>query len=885
MKSMKRMVPAVLVVAAAATPIFAQQQPPPRFQAGIELLPIDVTVVDDAGKPIEHLAPGDFTVRVDDQPRRVVNAQWVPRLTAGGTQAAALPASVSDGYFSNAGTAGGGLVVIAVDEANIKFGGMRPMLPAVTRFIDRLPAADRIAIFSFGLGSSTGSEFTANRDTIKEKLAQMPGQITGANVPWSYRVGIGAALAHHRGEPEALSTVIRRACSSAQVQRIAQDCPLQVRLEAGRIAEMVLRNADLTIRGLRELLTALKPVDAPKTLLLISDGFGLDRSILQRRIVELGELAASARTTIYSLKLEEEPTDITEPVARSPFEVQQDQYERRFGLELLAHAARGGLFTMSGTGTGALDRVESEMSGHYLLGVESTARDREGTLRTLQVTVARPDVTVRARQTMAVDPRTAPQTAHDRLNAALTNPLVLSALALRGTAVALRGPDRSKVQVLVHADVDVARTGARVVSVGYVVLDKDWRAVEGQISDIPVAAPERASPMRYSRAATVAPGSYTVRIAVVDGDLAGSVEFPFRAELMRSGSLDVTDLMVGGPEPPGNPSQPVLGPEVRFGLVQGYLEAYGASAAGLSARFEVVTADDRPAVLSTSVPARRGGDERFIFSKVLPVGELPPGAYRLRSTLAASTPVVRSRPFEVAAPPANANALYLTVSASDLGRPFDLDAALHSSTVEPMRARLPAQDAAAFDAALLQLRDRAFVDAATALERVMQGGASPGAPLAYLGVCFAAAGHDGEAITAWRKALTAGTDVPEVHAWLVDALLRTKRFGEGRTATEAAQARWPSDGRFARPLAILRATGGGAREAVLALDRYLEQQRNDEASLFLALNWMVEARRAGVAVHDRSEDIRLARHYAAQYAALNGARQALVQLWVEYLER
>jgi hypothetical protein len=86
-------------------------------------------------------------------------------------------------------------------------------------------------------------------------------------------------------------------------------------------------------------------------------------------------------------------------------------------------------------------------------------------------------------------------------------------------------------------------------------------------------------------------------------------------------------------------------------------------------------------------------------------------------------------------------------------------------------------------------------------------------------------------------------------------------------------------------LAILRATGGSAREAVLALDRYLEQPRSDEASLFLALTWMFEARRAGLAVRDRSDEIRMARSYAAQYAALNGTRQPLVQLWVDYLER
>ena len=59
----------------------------------------------------------------------------------------------------------------------------------------------------------------------------------------------------------------------------------------------------------------------------------------------------------------------------------------------------------------------------------------------------------------------------------------------------------------------------------------------------------------------------------------------------------------------------------------------------------------------------------------------------------------------------------------------------------------------------------------------------------------------------------------------------------------------------------------------------------DEASLFLALSWLFEAKRAGLAVRERSEDVRLARRYAEQYAALNGTRQPLVNVWIDYLER
>jgi hypothetical protein len=56
------------------------QQPPPKpsFQSSVEVTSLDVTVVDDKGKPITTLAPADFAVKIDGNTRRVVTAEWVP---------------------------------------------------------------------------------------------------------------------------------------------------------------------------------------------------------------------------------------------------------------------------------------------------------------------------------------------------------------------------------------------------------------------------------------------------------------------------------------------------------------------------------------------------------------------------------------------------------------------------------------------------------------------------------------------------------------------------------------------------------------------------------------------------------------------------------------
>ena len=63
--STRRLTVALLVALAAAVP-YAQQQPPtPTFRSGIDVTPIDVTVITSSGSPIPDLKPADFRVRVD----------------------------------------------------------------------------------------------------------------------------------------------------------------------------------------------------------------------------------------------------------------------------------------------------------------------------------------------------------------------------------------------------------------------------------------------------------------------------------------------------------------------------------------------------------------------------------------------------------------------------------------------------------------------------------------------------------------------------------------------------------------------------------------------------------------------------------------------------
>ena len=167
MQTRRRMLAAVVMLATAGTMVHSQPAPQqtPRFQSSVDVVPVDVAVVDDRGRPVQDLTPAHFTVQIDGQPRRVVSAAWISLLTDRPQAAARVP----DGFTSNEQAANGRLIVLAVDQPNIPFTALRGIRDTLTSFLDRLPASDRIAVIGFGAGAAS-VPFTADRARLKQAL-------------------------------------------------------------------------------------------------------------------------------------------------------------------------------------------------------------------------------------------------------------------------------------------------------------------------------------------------------------------------------------------------------------------------------------------------------------------------------------------------------------------------------------------------------------------------------------------------------------------------------------------------------------------------------------------------------------------------------------------
>ena len=875
------------------------QDQAPRFRSSVEVTSVDVTVVDDRGRPVLGLQPEDFSVRIDGTDRQVVSVQWVPLSAPAGPKPPPLP----EGYSSNEGSTAGRLILLVIDQPNIRFGGVNAVARAIGGFIDRLQPTDRVAAVGISAGSPS-VPFTSDHERVKQAVLRMPGGRTALSN--FHNIALSEAMSIRRGDGATYERVMLRECgdpsnaqSRSEADRIMM-CRASAETEAQTIALTGAVEGGQTINTLRSLLTDLRHIDAPKTLVLVSEGFVMEDD-QQSTLFEIGSIAAASKTSIYALKLDSDVFDMSRqqrPTARF-----EDRIETSQGIEVLTNAARGSLFRVVASADPIFERIESELSGYYLLGVESGSADKDGKPHPIDVRVNRRGADVRHRRQLTADLGGGPRTPREAMMAALTSPLTVSALPLRVATFALQGPEPSKVQLLIHADVGLSYSAPAVVSIGYVIANAAGTIVDSQTASarLPPIMNGVPSPLQFTGGASLPPGDYTLKLSVAESDLVGTVEHQVRATLLNAGGATFSELMVGGPVSPTPGPRPSVGHTVNFGNVQGYLEVYGEAARRAAVTFEIAEDIDGPAILSQEVPPQPAGDARAIFSRVIPVRQLPRGPYVLRAVVSSDalpkSPVAFTRAFEVAPPsvlmtsienappPAlGPSDLFLPVGDELFARAFRREDVIGRPVLEAFRQRVAPAQVAAFDRGAALLTAGEYGRAETSFKATIQPDTDSTAGLAYLGATFAASGHDSEAAGAWQTALIEGADVPEIYQWLGDALMRNKDLTQARAVLEEATGKWPSDPRFAEPLALLYATFGQGREAVRTLQRHLERYPDDVPALALGVEWIYQLHTLGVPAISAADDVRLAQTYAAAYEKAKGPQRELVKQWLDAIQ-
>ena len=605
------------------------QVPPVRYETGVDLILVDVTVVDRDGRPVEGLTASDFTVDVNGRPRRIHTVQFVAPIAP---EAEAAPAA-APGISTNQESRRGRLFLLVVDETNLSVADIRALDEPLARFFAGLVRGDRVGLITVPAGGPR-IDFTTDALRVRRAVTQITG-MKASGVPAAlsqYNIGLAEALLFQAHSPE-WAAVVARVCRNAGDASI---CKMDVESEARHKVVDASYRTTATLNGLQDAIRNLRDVEGPKTLVFVSGGIVLGRD--EGTSISVAQEAAAANTSVYVLHLEQPLVDAS--VSRPSPTITDDLALGRQGLEMVAGRARGEMFSVPASAAPALARIASETSGYYLLGVEAEPEDRNGKAHQVRVELASSQrgLTLRSRRVFQFNRAAGPGAPdEDRLGALMTTPAAVGEVPLSASVYTLGEPAGGKRQVLIAAEIDKQASEAATVAVGYTIVDASGRerAKAGERLILQPVDPARPSPLRFVRAASLEAGEHTLKLGVIMPDgRRGSIEHLFTMRPAAAGRLQVGDLFVL-PAPDGGSLDlraDVL-PRVATRRLAIYCEVYGPDPSAFEEAditIEIATTADGPAVMRGKL--RAGGTEptRRIVQAAMSAAALSPGDYVAR---------------------------------------------------------------------------------------------------------------------------------------------------------------------------------------------------------------------------------------------------------------
>ena len=611
----------VMAVAGVCLAAAAQAQQLPVFRAGVELLEVDVSVVDGQGEPITDLGASEFTVSVDGEPRQVVSVQFVDLRPAAAvppdTTVAAPDVSYSANTASNAGNRGR-LILLAIDRESISFGEGQRVMRAAGDFLDTLGPSDQVALVTVP-PPGPSADFTTNHQLVRNLLEDASGAGRGGVRPDTMTVSDAIAIASGN------LNVMLRMCRNSNLP----DCETTVTSEAWAILTDVRRQTMQSVWALEGLLDRLSDIEGRKYVVWISEELLTPDNGTE--LLRVRSLAAAAQTSVHVLLLDKPYLALVSP---------QERQLEELGLQLMADYTGGTVNRVVSDAGPAFARIEREISGYYLLGVEPLEDDLDGNQHEIDVSVQRPGARVRARREVVHQAGGPQLTAEERLRRLLGSPLAASDLPLRVATYQYREADSSRVRVLVAVDVERDPADPEV-TFGYLLVGEDGEIVSsGGASARPAAMELSWGPwVEQFDSLVVDPGRYTLKLAAVEeGGRHGSLVHELDATGGSELPVAVSDLVLGTvPADDAAAVRPSVEPRLTDGRLMTYLELYGDDPARLDdveVRIDVAGSPAGAALISQegeSAPMATAAGAAV--STVVRVDVLPPGHYVARAVV------------------------------------------------------------------------------------------------------------------------------------------------------------------------------------------------------------------------------------------------------------
>jgi VWFA-related protein len=588
---------------------------PPQFKSGVQLLTIDASVRDKGGNPVTDLKPTDFTVTIDGKPRTVVFARYFHS-----EPAAILAASDSTvGHYATNTTpdsAGGHVVVFAIDRNALPPGTERPILANAAAMLDGLSPAD-----SAGLVEIPGRTREVTRDHAR--IAEMLKSITGMSQPRTSARNVtwDEAKGFERGDRQVIGEVMARECAQNGIGPIGNMCPPEVRVRAGEVLAYERNHAQTLLAGLTAVIRLLEPIRGPKHLVLVSTGLPFDTEFLDRfKMFE--RAAAEARVTVDTIRIHEFVGDASSDARGG---IAFNDLGVHAGMDTLATMTGGRAYAPAGTGAGVFAHIVSDISSFYQLGVESLPGDANGKLHDVKVRVSRPDTETVARPSVAP---LLPTPTANLLDTALRQPVDVGSVPISVATYSMFGTSGVN-RVVVAAEIGLADSPAPA-EWGVVVLHNGELAAStrGRIS----TGPRR--PQIVTTTMELPPGAYRLRVGAVDADGgAGTIEIPFATGAHETpGGEHIGDLMIGVTT--GNELEP-RSQVADTDEVTAIVQIAGATGETASGTLQFVRGGSTLAAASAPFAAVHKPDGPLTLLATLDAGALTPGRHTAVATMRA----------------------------------------------------------------------------------------------------------------------------------------------------------------------------------------------------------------------------------------------------------
>ena len=923
----------IAVTFLALTQVLHGQAPQqPVFRAGIELVTVDVTALDSNGRQVTDLTTADFQVDIDGDRRQVTSAEYVR--SADPLRAIGTPHKVvvADETFSSSNAKGqpsGRLIVILVDQGNIRTGSARAVMNSAKKFVDTLTPEDRVAVIAVP-GPGELVDFTTNHDRVRESLLRIVGQAGALKTRFNLSVTEAMAI-YMRADAQLAQEVILRECGQLIAASDAERCEREVEQDAAELVNEVRQRTQDSVYGMRAVLKSLASLEGPKSVILVSEGLIFEG--LGSETDDLASVAADSRATLDILLLDVPMFDVAQ--ASRPTTPREDRHLQVSGLEQLAGAARGELYRINVAADYAFDRISRSLDGYYLLGVESRPDDRNGRRHRLSVKSLRRGVTLRSRRTFLTTVSAKATSPEDAVNRAIRSPLPINDLPLKLATWTYKEPGSSKVRVLIAAEVERLAGQSLEYTTGMALVNRQGRGV-APATALKTLVEKTGDPGTavFTGMLSVDPGEYRLLVSLADSEgRVGSVSRAVTAWAMEANALTLGDLLLGGFSAEKTGPSPAIEPAIAAGQMAALMEVYGPPSLlafgapnTLEATLEILVSEDAKPLAAAAMRIAAGSSPEIVtMSAQFNTTALPPGRYLARGTIrqGGKTQGHLMRPFRIV--PASTVAIGdAAVPASGVlpnemivlllgGLPnFDRKELLSPSTLTPIFAAVesrPAGSKAAMKearagdlgaAAMTALGDGDQVlatflkglefyqkeqldRAATQFQSSMQMAPTFAPSRLFLGAALAEANRHREAAGLLQSAATAAPN-GAIARLAGEEWIKAGQPQLAITSLELAMQQPGAEPRTRKLLGIAYVLGGRPLDAVAALTPYLDANPADPSALLAVMFGTyirhLQAPQPATLAADRANMAK----WVKAYASAKGPMQPLVAAWVKHVQ-